>query len=330
MYVLGSVLVVLVILGCDAADTSTSSSATATPCAPPGTPCPPTATPPPPTATPSIPSGFQKYSQDPNWTIGYPVNWAVAGQKNGVSGVNFTGTTDQFFDLTYGPSDRKASEAITSACQDTKGATTPSTTISLGGQNWAQIMCTYSGGAPPLTVEAINYKGLLYIIIFGWSGAPDGADVGNYFSPMEQTFQFLTGVPKDFQKYTDDPHFSISYPAGWSKKVDSGTKIASFNGGGDQFLGMIAFESDLTPASVLVSGCHNQNGVVQQQANVVIGGQVWEQVICQTDPTSQVVTEAANPNGIFYSIVYSLHPDTAEMNQALYFSPMERSFQFKG
>lgn len=146
------------------------------------------------TATAGAPAGFQQFKNS-EFSILYPKDWQpmtaqdkeVFKRPNGDAGfvVQVSSQTtqpkaaDDMYCLTANPTQRPTA-----------------TTISLGGQQWTREDCgsvTLANQSHHAAVESVMYKNKLYTISYTSSPADTFAsDRSKYFTPMEQSFTFLT------------------------------------------------------------------------------------------------------------------------------------------
>jgi len=150
-----------------------------------------------PTHTPI--AGFTVYaSPDHTYQIAYPGGWQqqTADGNPGKSG--FTGPSGQYFEVTDNASKPGGDPAqlITDYCQAVQpgqaDGQVKGTPVVLDGQAWLKAQC--GAEAQPSTiliVEVVTYKGAVYQIDYSSPAATFQADFDAYYSPMEQSFQFL-------------------------------------------------------------------------------------------------------------------------------------------
>jgi FlaG/FlaF family flagellin (archaellin) len=187
-----SIVVVVVIVGgvvaalalsSNKSNTSTTSTATTTPSASPTTAATPTS---------SVPAGFKQFSNS-QYSIAYPGDWTAKASSSG-SGEQFTGPTAQVFQVDITPNTPAGQEGTFNAafCQvlNSKGKPTPTTTT-IGGQTWQQLDCQDDGSLHAV-VESVVYKGALYSLAYLSLSPTFTSDKTQFFTPMEQSFTFLT------------------------------------------------------------------------------------------------------------------------------------------
>jgi hypothetical protein len=154
------------------------------------------ATPTPTTA--AIPAGFKLYTnKDHSFSIVYPGGWDAqpAVTVNG-SGEQFSGPASQTVQVVHGAA-AQASDVGTSVdafCTTFSfiPASGNHTTTTLAGQQWTREECDNPALSIHAIVEAVAYKGTLYLLSYA---SPTGAFNSNrsrYFTPMEQSFTFLS------------------------------------------------------------------------------------------------------------------------------------------
>ena len=155
------------------------------------------------TATPSAPAGFQPF-KNALYRVLYPKDWLAQQmpiqqgdeeQFLAPSGAITRSLTVDVFDKT-----RPAKDEDDTLCLGFSGNPTAQvtpTTATLGGQQWTREDCAARNlpGTPTLkaVVESVIYKDKLYTI--SYVSSPDktfASDRSAYYTPMEQSFTFLT------------------------------------------------------------------------------------------------------------------------------------------
>jgi serine/threonine protein kinase len=154
----------------------------------------PTATP-----TPSAPPGFQAFTNAPQntFSIDYPNSWQQIKSNEG-SGAEFVGPLGQVVYATdIGALAGDPATLDNSFCEGSNGSggfggtPTSPVQVTIGGQQWTQEECDGSSG-DHAAVETIYYNGHTYLIAYASSKTAFSANRSQYFTPMEQTFKFLT------------------------------------------------------------------------------------------------------------------------------------------
>src|SRR5579885_1261633 len=159
---------------------------------------PATATKPIATATPTIPPGFSLYiSPDRTFSIIHPTTWKPGATSLGSDGAEFdspAGPSQMFTAVNQGPQSGDALSADDAFCASFSltGSPGPHKTITLSGQQWMQETCDTLGGISHAVIEGVMYKGNLYIILYVDFPNSFKSDQTAYFTPMEQSFSFLT------------------------------------------------------------------------------------------------------------------------------------------
>jgi hypothetical protein len=158
----------------------------------------PTATPtvqPTPTNTP--PAGWTVYtSPDHKYQLSYPPGWQVSVADGNPGKVDFSGPNQNFeVSDNAGTKGVDPAQLITDWCnaigQKTSQAT--GTPVVLAGQTWFKAQCGDTAQpSEPLIVEVVTYQGAVYQIDYSSPAASFLADDNDYYSLMEQSFQFLT------------------------------------------------------------------------------------------------------------------------------------------
>jgi hypothetical protein len=155
------------------------------------------------TATSSVPAGFQQFKNSA-FSILYPNGWkaqempvqqASEEQFLGPAGAVTRSLKVDVFDKTRPP--KEEDDALCLGFSGNPTAQATPTTVTLGGQQWTREDCAARNipGTPTLkaTVESVLYKNKLYTISYVSSPEETFArDRGAYYTPMEQSFTFLT------------------------------------------------------------------------------------------------------------------------------------------
>ncbi len=153
-------------------------------------------TPTPTPTTPTIPAGFKLFTnRDKSFSIIYPQSWS---HKNALSpngtGEEFDGPSNQIVQaLNGGKNDPSNTGSNDDAFCVVYGAiTNPHTTVTIAGQKWTREECDSFGGVSHAVVESVVYKGNLYLLSYASDKGTFNSDRAKYFTPMEQSFKFLT------------------------------------------------------------------------------------------------------------------------------------------
>ncbi len=168
-----------------------SANTTQTPAASPT----PTATP-----TPSVPAGYQLYTNSSQtFSIAYPSNWQTSNiSANLGSGAQFQGVSQIFLVTDIGPGAGNTAYLDQVFCEgDSSGSgfggkPTKPKQVSIGGQQWTEEECTNSSKGAHAAVETIIYNGHVYLIAYSSPTTTFSSNRSQYFTPMEQSFKFLT------------------------------------------------------------------------------------------------------------------------------------------
>ncbi len=160
-------------------------AATATPKATPTSPA---------TPTPNIPPGFQAFtSADNSFSLAYPGDWQKSDATQGTGG-QFIGPQQQLFLVARLACAGSPTDFDNGFCGSSGFGGTGSTpqNVTVGGQSWTQEECDNSDGSGHAVVESVVYKGGFYYIAYVSDAASFAQNKTSFFTPMEQTFQFLT------------------------------------------------------------------------------------------------------------------------------------------
>ncbi len=138
-------------------------------------------------------SGFTAYnSPDKTFCVAYPTGWQVAPALQG-SGARFSGPSNQLFSVSnVGAISGTPTSYAVAACRSLLGRVGQTTTVTLSGQTWTQMSCTINGSLGRVIIESVIYKGDLYHMDYGSSTATFASNQSQFFTPMEQSFRFLT------------------------------------------------------------------------------------------------------------------------------------------
>lgn len=153
----------------------------------------PTATP---TNTPA--TSFTVYtSPDHKYQISYPTGWQPQVADGNPGKVSITGPDNQTFEVSDNAAIPGSSPAtyVNGYCNaiGTTPVTVQTTTVTIAGQTWTQGDCDAgTNSSNSLIVEVVTYKGAVYQIDYGSSTANFQADADAFYTPMEQSFKFLT------------------------------------------------------------------------------------------------------------------------------------------
>jgi hypothetical protein len=143
--------------------------------------------------TPNLPAGFQQFtSSDGTFSIAYPATWQQTTPTAG-TGAQFSGPDGQqliVLNAGQGQGDVATNEAA--FCRSVGGPPSTPTTVTIGGQSWTQVECDNADATRHAAVDGITYKDSLYLIAYGASSDTFDQNRTSFFTPMEQSFQFLT------------------------------------------------------------------------------------------------------------------------------------------
>jgi len=126
----------------------------------------------------------------------------------------------------------------------------------------------------------------------------------------------------------------IAYPTGWTTgpRANGGSGVKFVGPDTQQFV--VGYEnSQVDPTTAVNTACQAVNGTAGQATTVSISGQQWVQLGCDAPgATGQLtlVLEAVSYKNNLFTIVYASSTTSFDSNNALYFMPMEQSFQFLG
>lgn len=146
------------------------------------------------TATPSIPPGFQAFtSSDNTFSLAYPGDWQKSDATQGTGG-QFIGPQQQLFLVARQDGALSPTDFDNGFCGSSGFGGTGSTpkNVTIGGQGWTQEECDNSDGSGHAVVESVVYKGGFYYIAYVSDAASFAQNQTSFFTPMEQTFKFLT------------------------------------------------------------------------------------------------------------------------------------------
>jgi serine/threonine protein kinase len=149
--------------------------------------------------TPAIPAGFKLYTnKGQNFSIIYPGGWSVqpATTVNG-SGEQFNGPANQVVQATHGGAAQASDlgSAVDAFCitfSFSPTGTNGHTTVTVAGQQWTREECDNPTLSLHAIVEAIAYKGSLYLLSYASPAGAFNSNRSKYFTPMEQSFTFLS------------------------------------------------------------------------------------------------------------------------------------------
>ncbi len=110
-------------------------------------------------------------------------------QTNGTT--SFTGSQGQIFQVDVENSgDEDINQLLTLYCQTLSDSAGSQTTVTIGGQQWQQLICE-SNGQPAAAIEGVTYKGHIFSINYFSLAGTYATDATQYYQPMEQSFAFL-------------------------------------------------------------------------------------------------------------------------------------------
>ena len=145
------------------------------------------------TATSAVPSGFKPY-ENPNHTfrLAYPAGWSATGYFIG-SGGKFDGPgTQEIVATNEGATQSKnAGPNADGYCIGFSGQTRPQKQVTIGGETWVQEECDDFTGLSHSQVNAIIYKGNLYLFTFTTPKGSFTKAESQYFATVQSTFTFL-------------------------------------------------------------------------------------------------------------------------------------------
>ncbi|GEM_PF-805190 len=153
------------------------------------------------TATPSAPPGYKVFTNTTmTFSIDYPVDWSEVKAPSGTGdGTEFLGTANQIFIVTdIGASSADPTILDDAFCEGANGnggfggKPTAPKQVMIDGQSWTQEECTNTSNGEHAAVETVIYKGHVYLIAYASLIASFASNRSQYFTPMEQTFKFLT------------------------------------------------------------------------------------------------------------------------------------------
>ncbi len=146
------------------------------------------------TATPSAPPGFLLYTNlDHSFKLIYPKTWKKSASDSGV-GVKFDGPANQTFQVENdGANQSDPAVADTTFCLILSGNPGSPHNVIVAGQRWTQEACDSLSflGNVHAVIEAISYKGNIYLLSYSSDQTTFGQDDARYFSLMEKSFTFL-------------------------------------------------------------------------------------------------------------------------------------------
>ncbi len=141
---------------------------------------------------PAVPTGFQTYTGS-DFSIAYPADWQKSNDTSGGSGVAFIGPTGEDFTIVnLGASPLSPADIADAFCMGVGSTTAGPTTVTIGGQQWTREECANSDGTVKAVAEAIIHNGQGYLIGYASPTATFDSDQTQYFTPMEQSFTFLS------------------------------------------------------------------------------------------------------------------------------------------
>jgi serine/threonine protein kinase len=166
------------------------------PFAPPGVTQQATPTPTPTPTASSIPAGFKLFTnRDKSFSIIYPQSWSSksALSPNGV-GEEFDGPANQIVQAVNGGQNNASNTGsnVDAFCVVYGGLPQGHSTVTIDGQKWTREECDSFGSVSHAVVEAVVYKGNLYLLSYAAPKNSFSSDRTKYFTPMEQSFTFLT------------------------------------------------------------------------------------------------------------------------------------------
>lgn len=138
-------------------------------------------------------SGYTTFtSPDHTFCLAYPNGWQVTNALRG-TGAQFSGPAQQKFSVAnIGAFSGTPTAYDVAFCASLHSRANALTTVTISGQAWTQAHCAINAGAGRAVVESIIYKGSLYHLDYGSSAATFQSDLSQFFTPIEQSFNFLT------------------------------------------------------------------------------------------------------------------------------------------
>ncbi|HLW02855.1 MAG TPA: protein kinase [Ktedonobacterales bacterium] len=150
-----------------------------------------------PTSAP-VPAGFKLFTNgNDNFSVIYPSGWdAQPAVTVTGSGEQFNGPAKQTVQVVHGgaaqPSDTGSSVDAFCTTFSFSPVNNGHTTTTLAGQQWTREECDNPTLGLHAIVEAVAYKGHLYLFSYASPTSAFNNNRRQYFSPMEQSFKFLT------------------------------------------------------------------------------------------------------------------------------------------
>jgi hypothetical protein len=153
-----------------------------------------------PQSTVTSASGLTAYtSPDHKYRLSYPSGWQVQTADGNPGKASFMGPNNQYFEVSDDASipGAELDQLITQYCQAVQPGQAAShvvgITVTLGGQTWFKAPCSADAQpASELIVEVTTYKGSVYQLDYSSPGPSFLSDDSTFYTPMEQSFQFLT------------------------------------------------------------------------------------------------------------------------------------------
>jgi Flp pilus assembly protein TadD len=150
-----------------------------------------------PTQAATTRAGFQTFtSSDNSFRIAYPGDWQQKAASSGI-GATFTSPDQQkVFTITAanpGTSSADPAAVVVAACSGVDGTPSSPEPVRIGGQSWTEAECDTSkyGSNIHFVAEAVLYKGNMFLIIYTSPKESFESIARQFFTPMEQSFQFL-------------------------------------------------------------------------------------------------------------------------------------------
>ncbi len=138
-------------------------------------------------------SGYTAFtSPDHTFCLVYPTGSQVANSLKG-TGVALSGPAHQVFTVAnIGAFSGTPTDYDVGFCDNLVGRVSQITSVTLDGQVWTQAHCAFDVGTGRAIVESVIYKGNLYHMDYGSSAASFLSNQSQTFTPMEQSFRFLS------------------------------------------------------------------------------------------------------------------------------------------
>ena len=141
--------------------------------------------------TASVPGGFSQFSNS-DFSIDYPSDWMKTASTGQGSGIVFTSSTGDVFEVGTIAGGQVAPTVFDDAyCKGIGMKAAGPTSVTIGGQQWTQETCTTTNGSIESVVEAVDHSNKLFLIAYASPAPTFASDQSQFFTPMEQSFMFL-------------------------------------------------------------------------------------------------------------------------------------------